>query len=217
MGKPFAPGLMPTLLAICCLVLLAACSDPFQATPLPTDARILAFGDSITFGTGRGDGLSYPDHLAQATGFTVVNAGIPGDTAARGKNRIAAVMDRQRPDMVILELGGNDFLARTREKQIKDDLQAIIDAIRARKIPVVLVAVPEFSVLRATTGSLQDASIYRELADANELLLIEELLADILSDADLRSDPIHPNARGYRQLASGIEATLRDANYLPEL
>ena len=217
MGKTSAPGLTPTLLALCCLILLAACSDPFQATPLPPDARILAFGDSITFGTGRGDGLSYPQHLAESTGLTVVNAGIPGDTAANGKNRIAAIMGRQLPDMVILELGGNDFLARAREKQVKDDLQVIIDTIHAQQIPVVLIAVPEFSVLRATTGSLKDASIYRELAEANQLLLVEGLLAEILSDADLRTDPIHPNARGYRQLASGIETALREANYLPEL
>ncbi len=75
----------------------------------------------------------------------------------------------------------------------------------------VLVAVPEFSVFGASVGSLSDSPIYEELAEEERILLIDDIFSEVLSDEGLRSDRIHPNARGYRKMADGIAAALTEA------
>jgi len=165
---------------------------------------ILAFGDSITYGVGRARGRSYPDLLANSTDLKVINAGVSGDTAARAKSRIAPLMDQHTPDLVILELGGNDFLARRSAAQVKEDLHSLLTTITSRNVKVILVSVPEFSVFRATTGRLRDSPIYEELASEFNIILAPNILSETLSDKSLRSDPIHPNAEGYEVFASRL-------------
>jgi acyl-CoA hydrolase len=116
---------------------------------------------------------------------------------------------------VIVELGGNDFLRKHPDDQVKEDLGFIVKSIRASGAIPVLLAVPHLSLLRATTGTLSDADLYRELADEKDVLLIEDVFSDVLSDDNLRADPIHPNARGYKQLTEGIIVGLRSAGLLP--
>lgn len=192
-------------------LLLSACGGGLDHQPVAQGSTVLAFGDSITWGTGAGRGQDYPGQLAAATGWRVVNGGLPGDTAAAATGRIAQLLAEHDPALVIVELGGNDFLARRSPPQVKEDLRAIIHSIRRHGSQVVLVAVPAFSVFRATLGSLADAAIYSELGDEEGVLVIDGLLADILSADQLRADPIHPNAAGYRQLAAGIAEALADA------
>ena len=212
---PLAQGSLIALAAV--LVLLAAaCSETVEVEPLQPDEVILAFGDSVTYGTGAARGRDYPRQLAEKTGMEVINAGIPGDTAAAAKRRIESLLERYRPGLVIVELGGNDFLARRSPARVKQDLQELLQLIRNRGIPAVLVAVPEFSVLRATTGTLKDAELYRQLGEDQGVVVIEDLFAGILSDDNLRADPIHPNAQGYEVLAEGIYRALVAAGYLNE-
>ena len=82
---------------------------------------MLAFGDSVTHGTGAKQGEDYPARLAERTGWKVVNAGIPGDTASAAKARIDGMLRETAPAMVIVELGGNDFLRRRVDRDIKED------------------------------------------------------------------------------------------------
>ena len=213
--RAIATALQLRLLALTLAVALVGCGDATPLTAVPAGSVVLAFGNSITFGTGAaGPGEAYPTQLAALSGWQVVNAGIPGDTAAAARERIDGILEVTRPALVIVELGGNDFLRRRPEAAVKEDLRAIVTAIKRSGAQVVLVAVPKFSLLGAVTGRLPDSTIYAELASEEQLLLIEGTLADVLSDAELKTDPIHPNAKGYRQLAAGIAEQLHRAGLL---
>jgi acyl-CoA thioesterase-1 len=117
---------------------------------------VLAFGNSITFGTGANPGEDYPSHLAASSGWQVHNAGVPGDTAAAARDRIDELA-RHTSGLVIVEIGGNDFLRRRPEAAVKEDLRAIIAAIRQSGAQVVLVAVPKALAARRGSGRLPDA------------------------------------------------------------
>src|SRR5690606_38904347 len=114
---------------------------------------VLAFGDSVTYGTGAARGEDYPSLLAARTGWTVHNHGVPGDTTAGGRARIERSLDGTRPALVIVEIGGNDFLRRRAETATREDLRAILSAIKERDVSVVLVATPGFSLMGAALGS----------------------------------------------------------------
>ena len=189
-------------------VLLGACGKQPKLPTIQSGATVLAFGDSVTFGTGAATGEDWPTLLAAQTGWRIENAGIPGDTAEAGKERIQALLDEHRPALVIIEIGGNDFLRRRAPKAVKEDVRRMIQAAQKTGAQVALVAVPEFSLLGAVTRKPSDAPIYRELGDEEKVPVVSDVFSDILGRADLCADQIHPNAQGYRQMASGIHASL---------
>lgn len=196
------------------VLLLVACSDAPRYEALAPGMVVLAFGDSVTYGTGAGRGEDYPTRLAQHSGWEVVNAGVPGDTAGAARSRIETLLQQTAPALVIVELGGNDFLRRRSEKEVKEDLRAILLAVRTSGAIPVLVGVPELSIFRATIGQLSDSAIYSELAEEEGVLLLESVFSSVLSDASLRADHVHPNAEGYRVLADGIVDELAEAGLL---
>src|SRR5690606_14237151 len=119
-----------------------------------------------------------------------------------------------KPALTIIELGGNDFLRRRAAADVKEDLRAIVRAVREAGALPVLVGVPEPSAFAAVTGRLADSPIYAALAAEEDALLIEDALSDVLSEGSLRADPIHPNAAGYRLLAERIADALARAGLL---
>jgi acyl-CoA hydrolase len=190
--------------------LLAACGRAERLPTIPAGSTVLAFGDSVTFGTGASSGEDWPGLLAEMTRWQVVNAGIPGDTAEAGRGRLPALLDEHRPALVIVEIGGNDFLRRRAPKSVKEDLRSIVRQVRQSGAQVVLVAVPELSLLSVVTRRAADAPLYAELAEEEKVALIPEVFADILAQPELCADQIHPNAEGYRRMAAGIHARLRE-------
>ena len=196
------------------MLAVSACSQRPAFEPLEEGAVVLAFGNSITYGTGSSGSLNYPAYLSRETGWRVINAGIPGDTASGGRHRIGPLLSQHQPALVIVELGGNDFLRQRPTDQVKEDLRAVVRASSEADALPVLLAVPRLSLLRASTGTLADADIYRELAAEENVLLIEDVLSDVLSEDALRADPIHPNARGYERLAQTVARELRAAGLL---
>jgi acyl-CoA hydrolase len=194
--------------------LLSACGRAPKHPPLPTGSIVLAIGDSVTFGTGAASGEDYPTQLAALTGWTIQNHGIPGDTSAGVKARIEEALTETKPALVILEIGGNDFLRRQPESETKENIRAIVKLIKQGGMPVVLIATPKFSPLGAAVGMLPDSPIYAELAENEKVLLVPSIFAKVLADGNLKSDPIHPNAAGYRKLAAGIAAELVDFGFL---
>ncbi len=239
------------------LLTLTACSAPPTLPRLPTGAVVLAFGDSLTYGTGADDGQSYPAVLAALTGRRVVNAGVPGEVSAAGLARLPAVLEEHRPQLLILCHGGNDLLRKrsddsrdgggraasgdrmdaggrataasdipvsrgtcasrtspgavagtAAEQELTRNLRAMVEAAHARGIAVVLVGVPAPGLL------LSVPDLYAKLAQEQRLPYEAETLRTILGDRALKSDPIHPNAEGYRKLAQRLHALLREAGAL---
>lgn len=198
------------LVGLSLTALLAACGKPAKLAAVPAGSVVLAFGDSVTYGTGAALGEDWPALLAGMTGWHIVNAGIPGDTAEAGKARITALLDEHRPALVIVEIGGNDFLRRRSQKAIKEDLRAILASVRRQGIPAVLVAVPELSLLGAVTRSPSDAPLYVELGKEEKIPVVADVFSAILGKPELCADQIHPNADGYRRMAAGIHGALRE-------
>ena len=197
------------LLGALCLLLTACSEAPPALQPLSGDAVILAFGDSLTYGTGVNKAQSYPARLQQLTGRRVINAGVPGEISAQGIQRLPKLLKRHQPELVILIHGGNDFLRKLPAEQTRRHLQQMIKQIRQADSQVLLVAVPRPGLL------LADAPLYQRLAEQDEIPLLPRLLADILQNTSTKSDLIHPNAEGYALLAEGIHAFLQEAGALP--
>lgn len=193
-----------------CLAALTACSD--TAAPLSRlgeDAVILAFGDSLTYGTGAGKDDSYPARLADLSGLTVINAGKPGELSAAGRQRLPALLDRHRPDLLILCHAGNDMLRKQELDRAAGNLQAMIRIARDSGSDVLLLAVPAPALFPG------DAPFYREVATATGTPLLADALADILSTPNLKADAVHPNKAGYDRLAHTILDKLQNIGALP--
>lgn len=203
--------LLANLLAVPFFV---ACGRSKRPDPLRAGSAVLAFGDSVTFGSGAAPGEDWPSRLAEATGWQIRNAGVPGDTAQAARERLPALLAGERPALVIIELGGNDFLRRRPQAAVKEDLRQLIRTAAASGARVALVAVPELSLLGAVSGRPSDAPIYRELGKEETVPVIADVFASILARPEWCADRIHPNAEGYRQMAAGIQRELQKLGWL---
>lgn len=197
------------------IVLATACGrKPAKTQPIPSGATVLALGDSLTWGTGAGTQDAYPAVLQELTGWHVVNAGISGNTAAQALERLPGLMAEHDPALVILCIGGNDFLRRQSASATQATIRRTVQAIQAARVPVLLVAVPQFSVIAAAGGPLSDHPLYEELADELNVAVYSGGWSEVLGDARLRSDAVHANAAGYRRFAEGLAQRLRVAGWL---
>jgi lysophospholipase L1-like esterase len=197
-------------LALFLVLLITACSgDGPRLEPLGADAVILAFGDSLTYGTGSDKARSYPAVLEQLSGRRVVNAGIPGEVTAQGLQRLGDTLAEVQPQLLILCLGGNDMLRQKPAAQIEANLERMVRISREQGIPVLLLGVP-----RPAIFGLESADFYYTLAERLQLPLEAEIIPHILAERELKSDQIHPNARGYRLLAEAVYDKLRESGAL---
>jgi lysophospholipase L1-like esterase len=169
---------------------------------LSEDAVILAFGDSLTYGTGADYQHSYPSVLAKLTGYSVINSGVPGEQTIGGLQRLPADLSRHSPDLVILCLGGNDILRRQARSVIKSNLREMVRLVQDHSAQILLVGVPDFGLIPAT------ATLYTELAEEMEIAAENQVVARLLRDPAVKSDAIHFNNLGYQQLAEAIHKKL---------
>jgi acyl-CoA thioesterase-1 len=191
-------------------IALTACNKKPKLIALPGDSRVLAFGDSVTYGTGAAAEEDWPTLLGGLTGWKMTNAGVPGDTAEAAKSRIQGLLDEHKPGLVIIEIGGNDFLHRRPPSAVKADIKFLIEAAKIAGAQVVLIGVPELSLLSVVAGKARDSPIYQELGKEAGVPVIADVFSDILSRPELCTDKIHPNAQGYQQMATGIHAGLKN-------
>ncbi len=195
-------------LAICVCLLLVACERAPTLPRLNSHDVIVAFGDSLTHGTGASDATAYPAVLASLSGHTVINAGVPGDTTATALQRLPAVLDAYKPRLVLLCLGGNDMLRKQPEAHTENNLRLLVQTIRASGASVVLIGVPEPKLF----GGAPD--FYTRVAQDMQLPLEREVFNDVLKDNRLKADPIHANAAGYRIVAERLNTFLKEAGAL---
>ena len=188
------------LLALC---LAAACGGKHKLEKLDASAVVLAFGDSLTFGTGASPTESYPAVLERGIGRKVVNAGIPGETSARGLERLPEVLDEVKPRLLILCHGGNDFLQRLDEAAAAANVRAMIRMARAKGIGVVLIATPKPGLPPSIPA------FYGEIAAAEGIPFEEGAIRSVLFDNRLKSDMVHPNSQGYAEIAAAVQKLLK--------
>ncbi|MDD5678900.1 MAG: GDSL-type esterase/lipase family protein [Kiritimatiellae bacterium] len=165
---------------------------------LSRDAVIVAYGDSLTSGEGVSTSESYPSVLAAITGYKVVNAGVSGEISSDGLKRLPGTLQTLAPNLVILCHGGNDILQKRSELELARNLKAMVDVIRNNGTDVIMLGVPRPGL------RLKAPALYRDIARQCRIPCNTEVIPEILSKASLKSDYVHPNARGYRQLAGAV-------------
>lgn len=197
------------------LVALAGCGRSKGKTqPVPAGSTVLALGDSLTYGTGASAETSYPTVLAGLTGWQVVNAGVPGDTSAQALARLPDLLAEHSPKLVIVSIGGNDFLHKQPESDTRANVHAICKQALESGAQVLLVAVPRATVA-AALGQMTDHVMYAEIAKDLDIPLQREGWGEVLAQAELRSDQVHANAKGYAQFARSLQGTAVAAGLLP--
>ena len=170
---------------------------------LASDAVVLAFGDSLTYGTGAAESESYPAQLEHLIGRRVVRAAVPGEVTAQALARLPQALDEHTPRLLLLCIGGNDFLRRLGNPQAEANVRAMVKLARSRGVDVVLIGVPEPGLAPAPPAFF--AAIAREF----DLPYEDAAMAEVLKESSLKADLIHPNARGYRVIAERLAERLR--------
>ena len=197
------------------LAALAACSKTAapSAQTLAKSSTVLCLGDSLTFGYGAGAGGSYPEQLEQLTGYVCQNAGVNGNTAQDALARLPGLLQNNQPGLVLVSVGGNDFLRRLPLAETRAALTAILRQAAA-SAQVVLLAQPQPVLLAAATGALKDHPVYAELANETGAALYAGGWSKVLSRPEWRSDEIHANSQGYRVFANDLAVWLREKKFL---
>ena len=178
--------------------------------------KILFFGDSITAGYGLNPDRAFPALIQQqidslGLNYTVVNAGLSGETSAGGLRRVDWVL-QQGVDIFVLELGGNDGLRGLNLQQTKTNLQGIIDKVKA-KYPQALIVLAGMEVPPnlGADYTLEFRELYVELAQENDVLFIPFILEGVGGVPELNlPDQIHPNEEGHRKVAQHVWGYLVD-------
>lgn len=184
-------------------VLLSSCSNDKLQQLSYTDS-ILAFGDSLTIGVGVSQSESYPSILATLSDRTVVNAGISGETTTEGLTRFNETLHSAEPKLVLLLEGGNDIIRNLPATQTKNNLDQMITMAKTYGADVILIGVPEKNLFTSVHP------LYQELADQHDLVFIHDIISSLIKKPKFKSDSVHFNAAGYRELAEEIFEVLKE-------
>ncbi len=185
-------------------------SDNAQLPEIPVmgpERTIIAFGDSLFAGYGLEPKQSYPAKLENALrrkgiNAVIVNAGISGDTSSAGLERLTFTLDSQeaKPDLFILELGGNDLLRGLSPAETRANFDAMLTELTKREIPVLIMGMrappnygPEYQA--------DFDAIYADMAEKYDTAIIPFWLNDIYEEPNLfQRDRIHPTEEGIEAL-----------------
>lgn len=190
----------------------------FSTPAMAADKLIVAFGDSLSAGYGLKSTESFPVQLEAAlrrggTSARVYNAGVSGDTTAQGRARLGFVLNslKVKPDLVILQLGGNDMLRAIDPAQTEANLSAILTELKKRRIPVLLAGMLAVPNLGKTYQTRFDA-VYPKLARQYGAKLYPFFLNGVTGNRTLLlRDGIHPTAKGISVVVVGILPQVRTA------
>jgi acyl-CoA thioesterase I len=177
-----------------------------------TGETIICFGDSLTEGVGAESGEEYPTVLSRLLGMPVMNVGHRGDTSARALERISDSVLNKNPRLVIVLLGGNDFLRQVPTAETRKNLKEIVRRIQDHGAMVAIAG------MRLGLFTDEYGPIFEETAEELGALYIPQVMKGIFNDAKFKSDQIHPNSAGYRliaeRIAEKIKPLLREADRL---
>ncbi|NBJ10304.1 arylesterase [Microvirga arsenatis] len=205
-------GPFMTIIFACAAALAALIAPlaPAQAQGRPI--RLVAFGDSLTAGYGLPQEAAFPvvlERALKARGHSVeiANAGVSGDTTSGGLDRLDwSVPDGT--DGVILELGANDMLRGLDPAGIRRNLEAIVERLKARNIPVMLAGMYATRNLGPDYIAKFDP-IHQEIAKKHDLVLYPFFLDGVAGDRSLNlPDGIHPTAKGIEIIVGRILPTV---------
>jgi len=198
------------IIVIILAIVISSCSDNAELQPLDANATILAFGDSLTYGTGTSRDKAYPAVLESLIQHKVINAGVPGEISKDGLTRLPGLLTQYQPDLIIICHGGNDILRKLDITLTKSNIQQMINIAVQNGSQVLLIGIPEFGLF------LNASPIYQALADENKLPIENNILGDVLGKNAFKSDHIHPNTRGYQIVAERISALLIQSGAIPD-
>ena len=191
---------------------------PAAAPPPTAGPLIVAFGDSLTAGYGLEPGLGFAPQL-EATlrrhgiAATVEDAGVSGDTTSGARGRLGWTLDGlgRKPDLVIVELGGNDMLRSVDTRVTRDNLAAMAAELKRRDIPVLIAG------MRAVRNA--DPAYVRAFEDIYPRLAREQgvplypffLEGAALQQGMMQQDGLHPTFEGVKRIVTGITPAVKAA------
>ena len=195
---------MKRYVSIATALILFACSPYGRVKNLDSrGTNVIAFGDSLTAGYGAGAGEDWPSRVSASTNIRVINAGVSGDTTESALERIDEDVLARDPRIVIVGLGGNDYLRGFPIASTEANLRSIVRRIQERGAMVVLLG------FRFPSLDANYEDMYERVAKEEGCLLVARTMKGILTDPKLKADQIHPNARGYALMAERIGPPLK--------
>lgn len=169
------------------------------------DHLVIFFGDSLTAGVGASPSEDYPSLIAKDLGLTnIVNAGVSGDTTETALTRLDRDVLSKKPSLVVVFLGGNDFLGGKPIEETTRNIDEIVRKISDSQSKVVLVHI------RSNLLNDKYLSPAEEIAKKYKTEFVADCLNGILTKPELMSDQIHPNAEGYKIVAERIGAAVKN-------
>lgn len=187
-----------------CLFLVVSTAPAAAADPV-----ILVLGDSLSSGHGIGDQQGWVNLLREKlddNGYphSVVNASVSGDTTRDALSRLEATIERHRPDIAIVELGGNDGLRAFSIDTIEGNLSRILDTLQENRVKIVLAGMripPNYGPVYTEAFE----ALYPALADRYDAALVPFFMEDVATDRTLmQDDEIHPNAAAQPLLLDNV-------------
>lgn len=197
-----------TLLLILIIPTLISCKEKQDDLPPTEDIKIMAYGDSLTYGYGLEREQTYPYLLSEVSGYNVINAGKNGDTAKRTKNRLISDLEYYKPNIVLLSIGGNDML-RNKDENLKNDLIEIIQTIKQKNAKTILIAQPKPSLF-----NLKNADVYNIVSNEENVILLDSSFTKYLSESEYKLDRIHLNYKGNVHFVNDIYNELKEKNII---
>lgn len=203
-------------------ILLSGCSDreapaPVvtpRPTPVPSGIRIVFLGDSLSAGLGLAEAEAFPAQVGfmlEAGGHSVevINAGVSGDTSAGGLSRMDWLL-QQKPDVLVVELGGNDALRGQALDTTEDNLRQIVRRGLEAGAQILLLGM-DVPTNYGPDYASAFAEIYERISREEGVTLVPAFVREVGSEPSLlQADGLHPTAEGQQRLAETLEPYLRD-------
>ena len=159
-------------------------------------SEIIVFGDSLAAGVGSDENEGFTKGLEFSLNRQITVLGVSGDTTRDGLNRIEEVTERDA-QIVLISLGGNDFIQRVPEETVRKNMDKIISKIQNSGAMVMVLGAPGYR------------GLYKQVAEDHKAAYVSNILKGLIGRDAYMSDPIHPNNVGYHKISERIAPELK--------